>query len=211
MSNSSQTTALEQASTQAPSGVPSITIVSVTESSISFEWTPISGATYYEIAYRPSTETSAIYKNVQGTSTTINGLTAGIDYVVNVRACNASGPGSFGQGVTVPTVVAPVRPARWEWWSMVSSDQPISLSASEWNAFCENINEVREYLALPPYSSGNFGNVQPGDQISAATVNHAVWAIGNMNPMASSYEVSSGDTITASFFNGLADALNSIS
>lgn len=100
------------------------------------------------------------------------------------------------------------RPDNWEWWSDVGTGEPISLSANEWNAFCDRINKFREYKDLPQY--GAFVHVSRGDTITAATVNHTVWAIGAMKSSALQYEVSPGDTITASFFNGLKNALNSL-
>lgn len=100
------------------------------------------------------------------------------------------------------------RPENWTWWSDVGSGNPILLSANEWNAFCDRINEFREYKSLPQY--GAFVQVKTGDAIAAATVNHAVWAVGSMNSAAMELAVKSGDAIAASFFNGLKDDLNGI-
>ena len=84
---------------------------------------------------------------------------------------------------------------------------PINLSANEWNAFCERINEFRVYCGLPEY--GAFIRVYSGNEISAKIVNHAAWAIEAMTSTAPD-GVIAGDTITANFFNGLKNALNSI-
>lgn len=198
-----------QVSTQgsSPSGAPTINNVSTTANSISFSWSAVSEATYYEIAYRLSTTSSTTYETVYGTSTTISGLQPKTQYVINVRACNSYGKGPFGSGKTATT--ASNRPSKWYWWSTIATGQPINISASEWNSFCDNINEVREFAGLPVYGAGNFGNVAPGDVITAATVNHAAWAIGAMTD-SSPGGVYAGDPISASFFNRLKDALNSI-
>lgn len=201
-----QSTCQVSAQGSPPSGVPTINNVSTTANSISFSWSAVSGAIYYEIAYRLSTTSSATYETVYGTSTTISGLQPKTQYVINVRACNSYGKGSFGSGKT--TTTASNRPSKWYWWSTIAAGEPINISASEWNSFCDNINEVREYMGYPSY--GAFTTVRSGTTISAQIVNHAVWAIGAMKSTAMNYEVSSGDPVTASFFNGLKNILNSI-
>lgn len=100
------------------------------------------------------------------------------------------------------------RPDDWYWYSTIASGNEIKLSAVEWNDFCSRINEFRVYKELPEY--GLFQTVSSGDPISASTVNHAVYAIGNMDGTAMNYEVLSGDPISASVFIGLQAVLNSL-
>ena len=101
------------------------------------------------------------------------------------------------------------RPSNWSWWSTVSFGSSISISASEWNAFCKRINAFRDYKGVSSYS---FITVSSGTKISAAIVNQARTAINGISghgtlPSAAT----TGGTITASFFNKLASALNSVS
>lgn len=101
------------------------------------------------------------------------------------------------------------RPSNWSWQSNVASGATISLSAAEFNAFLGRINDFRVYLGLPQY--GAFQYAQSGGLITAAIVAQTIYAINAMNPPVSAPSVpAQGDTITASFFNGLAAALNSI-
>lgn len=134
---------------------------------------------------------------------TINGLIPNTAYKVNVHY----DVGNAWCG-TKDFTTASARPSSWAWWSTISQNQSIGLSAGEWNAFCVRINEFRDYKGLSQY--GAFVTARTGADISAATVNHAVWAIGAMNSGAYSLEVSPGDTITADFFNGLKNYLNAL-
>ena len=114
-------------------------------------------------------------------------------------------------GSDTVTVESPAaqRPDDWSWYSTVRAGQPIELSAYEWNAFCNRINDFRVYVGLPEY--GAFERVYSGDPISASIVRHAVWAIDAMDPPTNTPSTPSrGDLITADFFNDLRRSLNSI-
>lgn len=114
-----------------------------------------------------------------------------------------------GSGTVTVESAAAVRPDDWDWYSDIQSGLAIRLSAYEWNAFCNRINDFREYTGLPAY--GAFVRADPGDAISANICKHAVWAIQAMNPPTSAPETpTAGDTITAEFFNRLKSSLNSI-
>lgn len=142
-------------------------------------------------------------------SYTITGLSPSTAYVVNVCSIPASGQdGQWAGSESFTTDIAPARPTNWSWWSVVSKGKPIGISASEWNAFCVRINEFRDYSGLAQY--GAFVTARPGADISAAIVNHAVWAIGAMNSGAYALEVVPGGTVSAKFFNGLKNHLNGI-
>ena len=118
------------------------------------------------------------------------------------------GGGGGGGGPTPPDPPTPIRPSNWNWWSSIYSGGFIQISASEWNAFCDKINEFRDYDGLSYY---RFSYVRSGDDIAANVVNEAVDAIGSIR---SAWGVPSrvyrGDVITADFFMRLQDALNSI-
>lgn len=102
-----------------------------------------------------------------------------------------------------------VRPTNWSWNSTVSSGSDIRLTANEWMMFCARINEFRAYKGLSQHS---FDNVVSGvTKISASIVNAARSAILEMSPgVTLPSAVSAGSEISAYFFNGLKDSLNSI-
>lgn len=114
-------------------------------------------------------------------------------------------------GSDTVTVESPAaqRPDDWSWYSTVRAGQPIELSAYEWNAFCNRINDFRVYVGLPEY--GAFERAYSGDPITADIVEQAVYAIRAMDPPTSTPRAPSrGDLITADFFNDLRRSLNSI-
>lgn len=100
------------------------------------------------------------------------------------------------------------RPSNWSWTSTISSNADLKLTAYEWTMFCTRINQFRTYKGLSQYL---FDNVVSGVTISASIVNAARSAIEAMSPgVTLPSAVSSGSEISASFFNGLKDSLNSI-
>ena len=131
---------------------------------------------------------------------TFAGLSASTGYAVNagvvsggstawIGAQTFTTPSQSGGGDTKP------RPNNWYWQSIVSSGATISLSASEWNAFCDRINAFREYAGLSAYY---FTSVYRGLPISAAIVNQARDAIAAVNSARGvPARVYSGDTIIA--------------
>ena len=102
------------------------------------------------------------------------------------------------------------RPSDWTWVSTVSSGSVIGLTAAEWTDFCSRINAFRAYKGLSQVSfTPVTRTVTP---ISASIVTSARTAI---SPMVSASSlptaVNSGDPLSAAFFNGLKNALNSVS
>lgn len=195
-----------EGSAQHPIASGSITVVNRSSNSITLRLGAISRATSYVAAYRPTSATAAQTVETTSLTVTVSGLEPDTTYVFNYYGKNSYGTGPYmANGVSATTLSD--RPYNWAWWSTVSSGGDISLSAGEWNAFCTRINEFREYKGLAQY--GAFVTARQGAEISASIVNHAVWAIGAMVSGAYSLEVRSGDTITAGFFNGLKDYLNS--
>ena len=84
---------------------PTVSAVAGSSTSLAVSWTAVTGATSYDVRYRPSYSSS--YSNgpqdVRGTSTTVTGLAASTAYGVQVRASNAEGdsawsPASAGVG-----------------------------------------------------------------------------------------------------------------
>ena len=145
---------------------------------------------------------------------TFAGLSASTGYAVNAGVVSGGSTAWIGaQTFTTPSQSGggdtKTRPNNWYWQSVVSSGATISLSASEWNAFCDRINAFREYAGLSAYY---FTSVYRGLPISAAIVNQARDAIAAVNSARGvPARVYSGDTISAAFFQNLQSALNSIS
>lgn len=137
-------------------------------------------------------------------SKTFSGLDAETDYAANV-CVNGTWVGT--QYFTTLSEPSIQRPYDWEWWRVFQSGNPVLISATQWNLFCDRINQFREYVGLSSY---NFYTASSGDEISAWIVNEAVDAISDMTTRWLPGYVRRGDPITPSFFDGLRDALNSI-
>lgn len=121
---------------------------------------------------------------------------------------NSIFPESYCQVTISASQIGLNRPDDWSWWSTVSSGSPIAITAREWNAFCTRINDFREYAELSSYS---FTSVSKGTPISATIVNQARSAISGISGHGTLPSAAvSGGKITATFFNRLASALNSI-
>ena len=133
----------------------------------------------------------------------ISGLLPGTKYTMNVSINGGDWLG--GQEFTTGSS----RPDDWEWWSTVAKGAEIQLSAAEWNAFGECINEFRVYAGLSEYS---FTTAVSGTtKISAAIVNQARTAISAIDGHGTLPSAAvAGNPITAAFFNNLKDALNAI-
>lgn len=101
------------------------------------------------------------------------------------------------------------KPNNWSWYTAKVSGNAFNITYSEWNDFCNRINEFRNYKGLNNYP---FTTVRKGDIFYASYFNQAVNAIWAMSPSISPPStVSSGDTVTAYMFNRLRDSLNSVS
>lgn len=101
------------------------------------------------------------------------------------------------------------RPSDWGWYSTIKSGSEINITAREWNDFTSRINAFREYDGLSDY---NFTYVRSGvTPISAAICNEARSAISPISGRGTlPSRVVSNSPLTASFFNGLMNALNSV-
>lgn len=193
-----------------PTASGSMSITRVGSDYVTVSLSSIGKATSYEVVWRKAT-TTTLEGSQETTSRTctISGLEPDTAYVFNYRGVNDGGYGPFmSTGKNVTTL--PNRPDDWEWWSSIVSGGKVGLSAAEWNAFCDWINEFRSYKGLSHYTG--FITAYRGDRISAAIVNPAVRAIQAMNPPISPPStVRSGSPLRASFFHQLSNALNSIS
>lgn len=141
------------------------------------------------------------------TRQTFYGLSSGTQYSAKAWARYAGGSNNYlGEAYYSTDAPAPVRPSEWSWFTTKTSGQDVNLTASEWNSFCDRINEFRDYKGQGSYT---FTSAYTGAEITASIVNQARSAIGQAGAAVPSLAVSGG-TMTASFFNGLKDSLNSI-
>ena len=101
------------------------------------------------------------------------------------------------------------RPNDWSWYTTIKSGSDINISAREWNDFTSRINAFREYDGLSDY---NFTYVYSGTTpISASICNEARSAISPISGRGTlPSRAVSNSPLTASFFNGLMNALNSV-
>ena len=142
--------------------------------------------------------------NITGTTSSSSSIeTSGTTSVVNNNVYPTS-----NCAIQITATAIGARPNNWSWDSTIESGSAIAITAVEWNNFCTRINEFREYVGLSSYS---FTTVRSGTTISATIVNQARTAISAISghgilPSAAV----SGGAITASFFNTLVSALNSI-
>lgn len=190
---------------------PSISVYEVTSEDVTFK---VSGLTsgdvvaFYVIQQDPKVNIEYAETKYTATGSTLratfDGLQPNKEYAYNF-VVNGVVQLSSARYFTTP---ASSRPNNWSWTSTISSGADIAITATEWNSFCSRINQFRSYKSLSSYS---FTTVSRGTTISATIVNQARTAINGISghgtlPSAAT----SGGTITASFFNSLASALNSI-
>lgn len=192
--------------------------VTSTETTITFHVTAVEGADRYRLFWRPSDTTTAESYTIDTTSSfayTATGLTPATEYTVNVIYFNTSVSESEYTAMGAKTIETDYnivyRPSDWSWTSNIASEQPISITATEWNNFRSRINEFRDYLGLSQWS---FTDVSKGDDITAATCNGAIRALAAI-ASATGIDtlpnlVSKGDEIYASFFIDLQNFLNAV-
>lgn len=168
---------------------------------------------YIRIFVRLSSSSSGLVDSWIGTSSSytrvVSGLSPKTTYVVNVGyKTDSSSNVTTWTGATTFTTEAKERPDDWAWWSTVAKGSAIAITASEWNSFCGRINEFRSYMEMSTYA---FTTITSGYLMYAWVVNQAITAIDAIDGHGTLPDkVSSGDKITASFFNKLKTALNSI-
>lgn len=196
--------------------------VSATDTTVTFTVVPASGYTYYRLFLRLSSSTAMIVDGLGFTATsafsyTVSGLSPETEYTVNVRygtsSANYEGYTIGAQTVTTKASSGGSRPSDWSWATIIATGASVPtygnslapVSASEWNAFCDRINEFRAHKNLSAYP---FTTVSRGTSVTSAILKQAVTAISAISghgTLPTVYNVTS-----ASFWQGLAAALNSI-
>lgn len=185
---------------------------------IIFDVTHVAGCDYYRFFLRYTEDTTGsnmlLYQYDVESSTdfsiTYDGE-AGRSYTGNVYY-RASIEDSW-KIMGAQTVQIDSRPDDWFWTTVIATGYSVQkygeslapITADEWNAFCERINEFREYKSL---SARSFTTVNRGTQMNAAIIRQAVSAISSISgsgALPTIYNVTS-----AAFWHQLADALNAI-
>ena len=140
---------------------------------------------------------------------TFTGLNPKTTYTLNVKI--TSGDSSYmDEDAEVEFTTLAGKPEPWEWDTVVERGQTIQLTAEEWNNFMARINEFRVYLDM--LEINDFTEAErKTTPISESICNEAWYAISGMVKAEIMPDMAvQGEPITAAFFNGLKDALNSI-
>lgn len=100
----------------APVGAPVISQTNATKTSVTLQWTAISGATGYNVYAGTSSENMSLLATVPGTSHTLSGLSANTGYYILVEPYKANAQGTqiswdfnYGAAITAPTKVSGVK------------------------------------------------------------------------------------------------------
>lgn len=158
---------------------------------------------------------------------TITGLSSGTRYYIVASLWKDGSRLSINEPVLYFTTLSDgSRPSNWYWSSTVSKGAAMSmtkngtaiiakpLTAIEWLNFINRIQQFASYSGVtlnPTYISLSTNGVSSGREMTITQVWAARYLINQLSPpTAVPPEVSSGDTITAAFINGLKNSLNSI-
>jgi hypothetical protein len=172
----------------------------------------ISGGIYIEWYLDGVYQDTTYPQDGYGAEYTFRWLSAGMTYwgQALVYLPNFPDPVDSSNPTPIFTLDLPIqRPDNWVWAPPIVAGNPIDISASLWNAFCDRINEFRLWKNMSAFP---FTSVHSSDPITALTVNVARQAIGSLlGSMATLPEMAISDTtlVSAAYFNQLRDALNS--
>ena len=132
-------------------------------------------------------------------------LQAGTTYSVTWSIESSGGSTASGSGSFTTTAKAKPRPSEWGWSNSFSSGYSINVTASDWNNFCNRINQFRDFKGLPTLT---YTTAYYSSRITAAQYNQARSAIASMGAVPSAVYTSSN--IYPIEFRDLRDALNAI-
>ena len=143
-------------------------------------------------------------------------IVAGQTYHLYFRCYSIDASGSVTVYLVPPQTAG--RPALFEWENEKVAGEPFNITASEWCALLDNINEVRVYLGYSEFGSGSavtqFTYPSKGDDFLALHFNQALMAIagayGDNSGYYSKYSVQKGDPVEASLLNTIVDLLNAL-
>jgi hypothetical protein len=91
----------------APCSIPvGLNVANITNSSATFSWTPVTGATLYHLRYKTSSATTWTITSASNPSVSISGLAGGTSFNYSVEAVCSSGPSGYGATQTFSTLGA---------------------------------------------------------------------------------------------------------
>lgn len=174
----------------------------------SMSGTTVSGTLYYNtsgrnttinVTPRTCTFTPPTGKKFVGWSTSADGsnIVDSLDTVYNV---------------TFYAIWESDRPSNWVWSPAITQGSKISITAAHWNDFITRIQAFADYKGVTLSSATkNSATATKGSTMMASQANAVRTLISNL-PIKISLpsSVSTGDTITAAFMNGIMQSLNSI-
>ena len=146
--------------------------------------------------------------NNSSLTATFTNLTPNTQYII-IISCSANGyTDSNNSSYTATTLPAPVSP--WEWYTPKSSGGNFNLTAGEWLAFCERINQMRVARGLSTHSFATTLNWIGKDKPFYAWIfKQAVSALDGFQGLADELKnIQSGGKIYAWYFSNLKSCLN---
>ena len=198
----------------------SYSATAISPTTIRFAIQYVSGNSYYEIAYRPSTTSTATFVKMQRTSSfsyDLTGLAPGTAYVVNVAYSTYDGGYTFmgSQTITMPkqgTVT------HWTWTpaereAFTNHGSCRVIAYTRWNELCEKVVEIHtahgstgtwnsHYLSLNDTKMTAYDKT-----LTAARFNSLRYNIGT-HYSTGIQEVSTGDIVMGEYFIKLETSIN---
>jgi hypothetical protein len=88
-----------------PCGIPvGLNVSNIANTSATFSWTPVPGATLYHLRYKTTSATTWTVTSINLPSITLSGLSAGTSYNYAVEAICSSGPSGYGASQAFTTI-----------------------------------------------------------------------------------------------------------
>ena len=157
-------------------------------------------------------------KGITSSSYSFTNLKSGTTYTAMVVVCRNDTGKELDRGSASATTIKdaaskPVRPKNWNWQNAITTGAAIKITAKEWNDFIKRIEEFAVYKGVSLSSSTkSTATAAKGARMMASQANAVRSLISSLRPSKNLPGfVNPGDTITATFVNGLKDSLNSIS
>jgi formylglycine-generating enzyme required for sulfatase activity len=130
---------------------PLVWVTNTTKGSITITWTPVSGATAYEVWYGTTDDSASASQygsDVSDLTVTISGLTNGITYYVWVKALNAEGISGFSPEASATPIALPTAPEGF----VIFPDATVSGNGSE-GAFVSGRTVTMASFAIAKYET----------------------------------------------------------
>ena len=170
-----------------------------TGNSISITINSVSGATTYYARINGGSQQSS-----SGRTFTFSGLLPNTQYLIEIKVGGSGYEDSDWAGYLAITLAY----EPWEWMYPKTQNTEFNVTAAEWIAFCNKIDEVRTSKAMSGYTTPS--GITKGYSFTAYHFRSAATAINQINGqvMSACLNVQPGDDILASYFTNLKTALN---